>query len=222
MLECKYLKFKIYRGGVMNNFIDVIRQRRSADKFKEGIKVPREDFESIFKDLSLAPSAFNLQHANYYVVEDEALKESMYEASHKQHKIKTASAVIVVTGNKKAYKEADKIYEGTLMLGILQQFEYNHMMDMINGLYEGWGESFQHDEAVRNASLSSMLFMLLAKNLGWDTCPMNYFKKDDLRSALSLGEHEEPVLMIPIGKADTSSQKIRGFRKPSGDYVKYM
>lgn len=206
----------------MNNFIDVVRNRRSANKFVEDVKIPREDYTAIFKELSLAPSAFNLQHANYYVVEDEVIKEKMYLASHKQHKVQTASSVIIVTGNKKAYKEADKIYEGTLMLGILQQFEYDYMMDMINDLYEGWGESFQHDEAIRNASLSSMLFMLLAKDKGWDTCPMNYFKKDEIKDALNLPDSEEPVLMITMGKTDEESTKIRGFRKPVSDFVKFL
>jgi len=206
----------------MNNLIDVVRNRRSANKFIEGVKIPNEDYTAIFKELSLAPSAFNLQHANYYVVEDEVIKEKMYLASHKQHKVQTASSVVIVTGNKKAYKEADKIYEGTLMLGILQQFEYDYMMDMINGLYEGWGESFQHDEALRNASLSSMLFMLLAKDKGWDTCPMNYFKNDEIKDALNLPDSEEPVLMITMGKADEESTKIRGFRKPASDFVTFL
>lgn len=231
MLNFKYLEFEIIKcglilgrinGGNMSNLLEIVKTRRSANKFVEGVKIPQEDYDKIFKELSLAPSAFNLQHAKYYVVEEKGMKEAMYLASHKQHKVKTASSVIVVTGNKKAYKDADKIYEGTLMLGILQKFEYNYMLDMINNLYDGWGETFQHDEAVRNASLSSMLFMLLAKNEGWDTCPMIYFKPEKVQELLGLTKDEVPVLMITMGKADNSSTKIRGFRKPARDYVTYI
>ncbi len=68
----------------MNDFLKIVRERRSANKFIENIKIPREDFNDIFRELSLAPSAFNLQHAKYYVVEDKELMEKVYDASFKQ------------------------------------------------------------------------------------------------------------------------------------------
>lgn len=205
----------------MNDFLQVVRTRRSANKFIEGIQIPEADFAKIFDELSLAPSAFNLQHARYHVAQSEEKIEALYEASFKQHKVKTASATIIVTGDKNAYQEAGKIYDGSLMLGILQPFEYNAMIDMINNLYEGWGDSFKHDEAVRNASLSAMLFMLVAKNYGWDTCPMIYFDKQKVADALGLPENEVPVLMITMGKSNEDSKRIRGFRKPTREIVKF-
>jgi Nitroreductase len=87
----------------MNELLRILRERRSANKFIENITIPREDFDDIFKELSLAPSAFNLQHARYYIVEDKELMEKVYDASFKQYKIKTASATIIVTGDKNAY-----------------------------------------------------------------------------------------------------------------------
>ncbi len=205
----------------MNEFLKIVRERRSANKFIENITIPREDFDDIFRDLSLAPSAFNLQHARYYVVEDKTLTEKVYEASFKQYKIKTASATIIVTGDKNAYLSADKIYEGSLMLGMIDKTEYKIMIDTISNLYKGWGKSFQHDEAVRNASLSAMQFMLLAKNKDWDTCPMIYFEEDKISQLLNIPENEVPVLMITMGKVDKSSSKIRGYRKPAAEFVKF-
>ena len=206
----------------MSEFMNVVRERRSANKFLEGIQIPKEDFEWIFKEISLAPSAFNLQHAHYYVVTDQEKMMEMHEGAFKQYKIKTASATIIVTGDKHAYQQANKIYEGSKMLGILDQTEYNHIIDMITNLYEGWGEPFKHDEAVRNASLSAMMFLLLAKEKGWDTCPMIYFDQDKIRESLNIPEHEVPVLMITMGKMDQKSNKIRGYRKPAAEFVKYI
>ncbi|MBU3101822.1 MULTISPECIES: nitroreductase family protein [Clostridium] len=205
----------------MNDFLKIVRERRSANKFIENVVIPKEDFNDIFSELSLAPSAFNLQHAKYYVVEDKSLTDKIYEASFKQYKIKTASATILVTGDKNAYLSAAQIYEGSMMLGMLDKTEYQLMIDTINNLYEGWGESFQHDEAIRNASLSAMLFMLLAKNKDWDTCPMIYFDKDKISQLLNIPENEVPVLMITMGKTDKNSIKIRGYRKPVGEFVKF-
>lgn len=206
----------------MSEFLEIVRERRSANKFIKDIKIPREDFNEIFRELSLAPSAFNLQHAKYYIVEDEELKNKVYEASFKQYKIKTASAAIIVTGDKNAYLSADKIYEGSMLLGMIDKTEYQIMIDSIHNLYTGWGEEFKHDDAIRNASLSSMLFMLLAKNKEWDTCPMIYFEKEKISKLLNIPENEVPALMITIGKMDKSSNKIRGYRKPATEFVKYF
>lgn len=206
----------------MNEFLKIVRERRSADKFIENITIPKEDFNDIFRDLSLAPSAFNLQHAKYYVVEDKELNDKVYEAAFKQYKIKTASATIIVTGDKNAYLSASKIYEGSMMLGMIDKTQYDIMIDTIKNLYEGWGESFQHDEAIRNASLSAMQFMLLAKNKDWDTCPMIYFDKDKIIELLNIPENEVPAIMITMGKMDKSSSKIRGYRKPADEFVKFF
>ena len=205
----------------MNEFLKVIKDRRSANKFVKDISIPREDFEDIFRNLSLAPSAFNLQHANYHVIEDKEKINKVYEASYKQYKILTASATIIVTGRKDAYLDASKIYEGSRMLGIMDKTEYDIMINSINSIYEGWGQAFKHDEAIRNASLSAMMFMLLAKDKGWDTCPMIYFEKDKISDLLNLNKEEEPVLMITMGKADLSSHKVRGYRKPTDEFVKF-
>ncbi len=203
----------------MEDFLKIVRERRSANKFLSGIKVPREDFEKIFEELSLAPSCFNLQHAHYYVGESEEAIRQLYEASYKQYKVITASATIIVTGDKDAYKGAAQIYEASRALRIINDKEYDSMITAINALYEGGGAAFQKDEAIRNASLSAMMFLLLAKNLEWDTCPMIYFDADKVKEIFEIPENEIPVLMITMGKMDSTSFRVRGYRKPQDEYV---
>lgn len=205
----------------MEDFLSIVKTRRSANKFLPNNKVPRKDFEEIFNNLSQAPSCFNLQHAHYYVGESDEVIDALYEASYKQYKVKCSSATIIVTGDKDAYKNAAQIYESSKLLKIIDDEEYESMLNAINGLYESGGETFQHDEAIRNASISSMLFLLLAKNLGWDTCPMIYFDPEKVRTIFDIPENEIPVLMITMGKMDETSFRVRGYRKPSEEYVKY-
>lgn len=205
----------------MEDFLTVVRERRSANKFLQGIKVPREDFEKIFEDLTQAPSCFNLQHAHYYVGETDEVIHQLYEASYKQFKVFTSSATIIVTGDKDAYKNASQIYEASKYLKIIDNEEYETMLSAINGLYENSGAHFQREEAIRNASISSMLFLLLAKNLGWDTCPMIYFNEENVREIFGIPENEVPVLMIAMGKMDVTSSRVRGYRKPQNEYVKF-
>jgi len=206
----------------MSEFLNVVRERRSANKFIANEEIPKKVFEDIFSELTSAPSAFNLQHANYYVVQKPELQMEMYEAAYKQYKVKTSSATIIVTGDKEAYKNATNIYEGSFMLGIFDEVEFKNTVNMITDLYEGWGDTFRHDEAIRNASLSAMLFMLLAKNMGWDTCPMIYFDKEKVNEILNIPDNEIPVLMITMGKIDPTSYRVRGARKAPGEFVKYF
>ena len=66
-----------------------------------------------------------------------------------------------------------------------------------------------------------MLFLLLAKNIGWDTCPMIYFDQDKVRNIFDIPENEIPVLMITMGKMDNTSARVRGYRKPQSEYVTF-
>lgn len=203
----------------MAEFLSVVKNRRSANKFLKGQAIPREDFEQIFENLSQAPSCFNLQHAHYYVGESETAREKLYEASYQQFKVKTASAVIIVTGDLDAFKKGEDIYESSKRLNIIDQKEYDQLLGAIKALYENGGEVFQKEEAIRNASLSAMLFMLLAKDMEWDTCPMIYFDQDKVKEILGIPENEVPVLMITMGKMDPTSFRVRGYRKPQDEYV---
>lgn len=205
----------------MEDFLTIVRERRSANKFLKGIKIPREDFEAIFEDLSQAPSCFNLQHAHYYVGETEETINELYKAAYNQYKVITSSATIIVTGDKDAYKGAEQIYEASKFLKIIDDEEYDTMIKAIYKLYESGGEAFQHDEAIRNASISAMLFLLLAKNRGWDTCPMIYFDFDKIKEIFEIPENEIPILMITMGKLDPTSFRVRGYRKPQEEYVKF-
>lgn len=205
----------------MSELKKVIEERRSANNFIKGIEIKKEELIEMFELLRLAPSCFNIQHTHYLVVSNEERKELLREAAFKQYKVHTASAAILVLGDKEAYKNADKIYSGMASLGILQEDEYNQMIDTINQLYEGRGSDFQRDEAIRNASLSAMMFMLIAKDKGWDTCPMIGFDNDKMRKLFHIPERYEPALLITIGKEDTKNRRLRGYRKNVNEFVSF-
>ncbi|MNW39071.1 putative NAD(P)H nitroreductase MhqN [compost metagenome] len=206
----------------MSDFTSLIKSRRSANKFMTGVEITDQDLDQIFQLVKFAPSAFNLQHAHYMVIRDPELKQKVYEAANKQYKILTSSAVIVVLGRMDAYKDVDKINEGLLNLGVINKQEFDREVESVVSFYETGGDVFKRDEAIRNASLSAMQLMLIAKDQGWDTCPMIGFDPEALREALSIPESAIPAMLISIGKEDTSSQRPRGYRKPVSEFVSYL
>ncbi|MBU8583768.1 nitroreductase family protein [Bacillus paralicheniformis] len=202
-------------------FNELIETRHSANNFLEDVQITVKDLEPIFEDIKLAPSAFNLQHAKYKVVLEKDLKEKIREAASGQYKVHSASAVILVTGDRYAYRQTEKINEGMRDLGIIKDFELQEMVENNTQFYETRGEPFMKEEAIRNASLSAMMFMLAAKNRGWDTCPMIGFDSDQVRELLEIPDTHEIVLMITIGKEKESSRRLRGYRKPVNEFVSF-
>lgn len=205
----------------MSAFTDLIQSRRSAMNFVEGVQIPQHEMEEMFSYARLAPSAYNLQHTNYKVISNEGLKEEIRKAAYGQYKIHSASAVILVLGDKNAYLHAPEIYGGLKALGAMTQEAYDAEIDMINNAYTG-NEAFQHDEAIRNASLSAMHFMLIAKDKGWDTCPMIGFDPEAIKNILSLPENMVPVMLITIGKDKKHKIRPRGYRKPVNEFVEFI
>ncbi len=205
----------------MSTFTDVIQSRRSAMNFVEGVKIPQNELEEMFSYARLAPSAYNLQHTNYLVVSDETIKEEIRKAAYGQYKIHSASAVIIVLGDKNAYLKAPEIYGGLKALGALSPEDYDAEIDMINNAYIG-NDAFQRDEAIRNASLSAMQFMLIAKDKGWDTCPMIGFDPEAIKTTMNLPDHMVPVMLITIGKDKKHKIRPRGYRKPVNEFVEFI
>ncbi|WP_339159218.1 nitroreductase family protein [Paenibacillus sp. FSL W8-0186] len=205
----------------MSELTNVLKERRSATKFHPEAKISGQELEEIFSLVKYAPSAFNLQHAHYVVVHDPEKKNKVYEAANKQYKIKTASAAILVLGDLNAYENVRQLNEGMLHLGIINKQELDMTVESVTQFYEERGDSFKRDEAIRNASLSAMLFMLIAKDKGWDTCPMIGFDPEQMRKELNIPDQYVPVMLIALGKEDLSGQRLRGYRKPVGEFVTY-
>ncbi|WP_054940150.1 nitroreductase family protein [Paenibacillus ihuae] len=205
----------------MSTFSDLVQARRSAMNFVEGVTISKAELEEMFSLARLAPSSNNLQHAHYKVITDPVIKEQLHKDAYNQYKVHTASAVIIVYGDKNAYLQAPEIYSGLKLLGAMSQEEYDSTIQSINDAYSG-NDQFQRDEAIRNASLSAMQFMLIAKDKGWDTCPMIGFDPAAVNATLNVPDHFIPALMITIGKDNKRKIRPRGYRKPVNEFVDFI
>ena len=206
----------------MTDFTQLVKERRSATNFLSDQPITAQDLNEIFELVKLGPSAFNLQHAHYVTVFDPEVKAQLKEAANGQYKVSSASAVLVVVGDRQAFQQAPEIYEGLYMLGMLNKQEYDAMVQDTMSFYEMRGPEFHKEEAIRNASLSAMLFMLAAKEKGWDTCPMIGFDAEAVKRILHVKDTHEVVMMITIGKEKEASRRPRGYRKPVSEFVTYI
>ena len=206
------------------NFEELVQARHSTMNFVKEETMTEEDFKKIFDLTKLAPSAYNLQFTNYLVITDDAKKERVRELSYNQYKIHSASAVVIVLGNKNSIEvsEAEKIYNPLKMLKIMDELEFDSTMNLIKG-YGDQLKAHPHQlemELARNSGLHAMLFMLSAKHYGFDTCPMHVHNVDELRKEFNIPDYLEPMMLITIGKS-VDKIRPRGYRKPVGEFVNF-
>lgn len=199
-------------------FVELAKARRSAINFQSDVKISASELQEIFEIVKTHPSSYNIQTTHYYVVTSEEKKALVKKASFEQHKTLSASATIIVCGDKEGYKDAPQLYEGLKMLGIMDELEYNNTIEIINNLYSS-NPKLIEDDNIRNACLSAMLFMLAAKDKGWDTCPMHVHNEHIMKEIYNIPESHQPVLMITLGKSVTDKVRPRGYRKPVGEFV---
>ena len=80
------------------NVTEAIRKRRSIRKYKEGVKIPQKDIETILEAAMMAPSARNTRPWEFVVVESPAVKQQLMEAHPYCGMLATASLAVVVCG----------------------------------------------------------------------------------------------------------------------------
>lgn len=204
------------------DFAQLAAARHSAVNFQKDFHMTEQQFKQIFELTKLAPSVYNLQLTNYFVVTDEEKKEALRDLHFGQYKIHTASAAVLVLGNRQSAtaEAAEKMYMPMKMLKMMDELEYNATIDSIKQYENSLDEAGLRDELVRNASLHAMLFMLAAKHYGFDTCPMHVHNVPQLRELFSIPAHLEPIMLITIGKS-VDKERPRGYRKPVSEFVQF-
>ncbi len=174
--------------------IDTIKQRRSVKYFDPHHTMPDEELRHLLSLAMLSPSSFNMQHWRFIAVRDAGIKEQLCEASWYQRQVRDASLVLVIACDLSAHEGVARCWEDAP--AEVQQ----KMVPMIQGFYRGQ-EQLIRDEGARSAGLVGMTLMLLAVDLGYDSCPLIGFDAKKVMSILNLPEEYPPMLMITIGKA---------------------
>ena len=76
----------------------------------------------------------------------------------------------------------------------------------------------QRDEGMRSCGMAAMALMLAAKEMGYDSCPMDGFDFDVVAKLLNLPADHTPAMYVAIGKG-TKEAWPRGGQLPMQDVV---
>lgn len=176
------------------NVNQAITERRSVKAFDPSHRMTDEEVNQLLSLAMLSPTAFNIQNWRFVVVSDPVLRHQIRAVSWNQAQVQEASLLIVLTADLKAWEK-----EPTRYWRNAPKAASDILVPMIGHYYEGKAE-LQRDEAMRSCGMAAMTIMLAAKEMGYDTCPMDGFDFDAVAKLLNLPADHVPSMFVVVGK----------------------
>lgn len=177
------------------NVIKAIEERRSVKAYDPNHQMSEQEITKLMSLAMLSPTAFNIQNWRFIVVSDPALRQKIRAVSWNQAQVEEASLLIVLAADLKAWGKSPERYWVNAPQPV-QDF----LVPAIGQYYEG-NELVQRDEAMRSCGMAATTIMLAAKEMGYDTCPMDGFDFDAVSQLLNLPEDHFPTMFVVVGKA---------------------
>jgi len=172
-----------------------IVERRSVKAYDPTHKMTEQEIAKLMSLAMLSPTAFNIQNWRFVVVDDPAFRKEIRNVSWDQAQVEEASLLIVLTADLKAWAKYPERYWVNAPKPV-----QDYLVPAIGQFYEGL-EQVQRDEAMRSCGMAAMNIMLTAKEMGYDTCPMDGFDFDAVAKLLNLPADHTPAMFVVVGKA---------------------
>lgn len=183
--------------------LEAIRSRRAVKHFDAEHKLSEAEIRHLLDHAMLAPTSFNMQNWHFVVVTDQEVQDQLCAASWNQAQVKDCAVTIVLAGALKGWDDMER--------------QLRHAPDdvkqMFNGMVPGFyggNEQLQRDEAIRSISFAGQNLMLVAREMGLESCPMIGFDAAKVGEILGLDEDHPPLLMITIGKGKEPARPRMG------------
>ena len=173
---------------------DAIQQRRSIKGYDPEHRISEAEIEQLMQLTLLSPTAFNIQNWRFVLVRDPALRKQIRAASWDQAQVTDASLLVILTANLKAWEEDPSRYWKDA-----PQALSDYLVPAIDNYYRN-KEQVQRDEAMRSCGMAATTLMLAAKEMGYDSCPMDGFDFDAVGQLIKLPEDHVISMFVVIGK----------------------
>jgi nitroreductase len=196
------------------NVTEAIIERRSIKAYDPHHKMTEQEIAKLMSLAMLSPTAFNIQNWRFVVVTDPVLRQQIRAVSWNQAQVEEASLLIVLTADLKSWAKQPERYWVNAPKPV-----QDYLVPAIGKFYQE-NEQLQRDEGMRSCGMAAMTIMLAAKEMGYDTCPMDGFDFDAVGKLLNLPEDHTPVMFVVVGKA-LEPARVRGGQLDMNEVVIY-
>ena len=177
------------------NVTQAITERRSVKVFDPHHRMSEQEINQLMSLAMLSPTAFNIQNWRFVLVTDPLLRQQIRAASWNQAQVEEASLLIVLTADLNAWaKQPERYWKNA------PKAASDVLVPMIGHYYQNNGQ-VQRDEAMRSCGMAATTLMLAAKEMGYDTCPMDGFDFAAVSKLLNLPADHIPTMFVVVGKA---------------------
>ena len=175
--------------------IEAIYKRRSIKHFDADHVISKSNEQKLLEATIQSPTSFNIQHWRFVILRDPELRAKIRtEFGNDQAQITDASLLVLFTADLKAWQKDPARYwvnapkeVADLLVGWMGPF------------YEG-NESLQQDEAQRSIGMAMQTLMLTAQEMGYESCLMIGFDREEVAKLINLPENHAIGPMVAIGK----------------------
>lgn len=174
---------------------EAIRRRRAIKHFDPEYKISEEEINELISLAMLAPTAFNIQHWRFVVVNDTKLRQDIRAVTWMQPQITEASLLILICADVNAWQKQPQRYWQNV-----DEENRAAILEAIHTYYDGQ-EQIQHDEAIRSCGIAAQTLMLAAQEMGYDSCPMDLSDFDEVAKLINLPEDHLISMFVAIGKS---------------------
>ncbi len=176
------------------NTREAITSRRAIKEFDASYEIPQSEERALLSLAMLSPTAFNIQNWRFVVVKDNELRLQIKEAAWGQAQVTDSSLLVIICADLKAWEKEPLRYWANTAKEV-----QNFMLPAIDGYYRGRAE-VQRDEAFRSCGMAAQTLMLAAKEMGYDSCPMDGFDFEKVAQLIQLPDDHVISMFVAIGK----------------------
>lgn len=177
------------------NVSEAIETRRAVKAFDPAHRLSQAETDRLIGLAMLAPTAFNIQNWRFVLVTDPTLRGQIRAVAWDQAQVTDASLLVILTADLKAWEKDPQRY-----WRLADKPTQDYLLPAIDQYYRG-REQAQRDEAMRSCGIAAQTMMLTAREMGYDSCPMDGFDFEAVGKLIDLPEDHAIAMFVAVGKA---------------------
>lgn len=173
---------------------EAVQARRAIKWYDPEHQMPEDTFRMLMEHAILAPTAFNIQNWRFVRVTDPTQRQAIRAAAWDQAQVTDASELLVLCFDNKAWEHEPQRYWRNA-----PQEVQDFLVPAIADYYRDKPQ-VERDEGMRSCGLVGQTIMLVAQELGYQSCPMDGFDFEAVAKIINLPTDHSIAFMIAIGK----------------------
>jgi nitroreductase len=180
-----------------------ILERRSIRNYDPNVKISNDELKQIILETNLAPSSMNMQPWRYVIITSPEGKEALRPALYGNiTQLETSAAMIVIFNDLQKFDLAETIFDEAVKRGMMPAEVREKQLTNIKKMSENADKEKLNQSGLIDCGLAAMNLMLVAREHGYDTCPIGGFKHDMIFDVTDMDPNRyTPVMIVSIGKA---------------------